>query len=142
MMQSPQKMPAGHVVVYIIHTLPRGLPAGAVAHPQENASDELNHQGEGQRTSPNIAPPRTSWHIFEQCLANVIANTRAVIQPVVSFFEVFHASGRAGLERDLLLGVGLKTLKLNPNLAGLELILVHLQRIHRARADALDQFAI
>ena len=96
MVQPPQEMPAGHVIVDVVHTLPRGLPAGTVAHPQEDAGDELNHQGKGQRTAPHVAPARATGYIFKQHLANVTANARTVIQPIVKFLDVFHALGRGG----------------------------------------------
>ena len=89
-MQPAQKMPAGHVFLNVINALPRGLPAGAVAHPQENAGDKLDHQREGQRAAPHVTPARAAGDFFKKRLADVIADAGAVVQPVVELVQAFH----------------------------------------------------
>ena len=52
-----QQPAAGHLVLDVVDRLPRVAGAGAVAHPQKHAGDELYEDGERERAAPDVAPP-------------------------------------------------------------------------------------
>src|SRR5678815_4007592 len=60
---------------------PRGLRARAVGHPQENAGNDLNDEGEGQGAAPDITPAGATRHILQQHVLDKLLAPRPVIQP-------------------------------------------------------------
>ena len=116
MVQAAQEVPTGHVIINVIHTLPGGLATGGISHPQKDAGDELNHQREGQCAAPHVSPARTPRDAFKENFSDVVPDTGPVVQPSVKLLDEIHAIERGSLKSNLILGIGLETPELNPNL--------------------------
>ena len=91
MVQAAQEPAAQHLVLDVVHALPRGLRTGAVGHPQRDTRDELHYEEKGERAAPDVAPACATGHVFKE---------RLVQQPLVTGSRVDpRTDGRAFVTR-------------------------------------------
>src|SRR5256885_10534551 len=89
--EPPEHPTAAHFILDVIDAFPGRLRTGTVGHPEEDAGDELDYEGKGQRAAPDITPARAARDIF---IERVVDNTPAagpLFRPVEKSFD--HATG-------------------------------------------------
>src|SRR4051812_28520492 len=82
MVNASQQPAAGHFVLDVIDAFERGSAAGAVGHPQENASDCLRREREDENAAGDIPEARAAENALEERIVHEAAVAGSMIEPI------------------------------------------------------------